>query len=113
MAIVAAIVLSAGVLLGMAVAVLHARPSAGRMRARLGLLHGALGAAGFAVLAAGRFGGGADTLTWDAVALLAAALLAGATYYAWVRRGRPPDTVLLLHGSLGFIGYVLLVAAVR
>jgi hypothetical protein len=102
--------LSLAVLLGLLLAVLHVRAAGGRARARLGLLHGGAGAAGVAVLLLARRDAVAQVLAWDAVALLAAALLGGAVWYVWQRRGRPPELVLVLHGAAALIGYALLAA---
>jgi hypothetical protein len=108
MLLLAFVVLSLAVLLGMLLAVLHVRPGGGRARARIGLLHGGGGAAGVALLLLALRGAVLGALAWDAVALLVAGLLGGATCYVLVRRGRPPDLLLVLHGALAFIGYVLL-----
>jgi hypothetical protein len=112
MRVAAFAVLSAAVLMGMVLAALHVRPGGGRARALLGLPHGGLGVLGLLALAAALRGATPDTLTWDAVALLVAAVLAGGTYYVLARRGRPPNALLVLHAAFGFIGYVLLAAYV-
>lgn len=100
--------LSVAVLLGMALAVMHVRPGGGRVLARVGLLHGGVGALGVAAMLVALRQSVLGALGWDAVALLTAALLGGGTYYVLARRGRPPGLLLVLHGALAFIGYVLL-----
>jgi len=103
-------VLSAAVLLGMVLAVQHARPGGGRARARLGLLHGGVGVLGVAAMLLGVRRVPLGALGWDAVVLLIAGLLGGASYYVLARRGRPPDLILVLHGAAAFIGYLLFAA---
>ncbi len=105
--------LSAAVLFGMVLAALHMRPRRGAALARLGPLHGLLGAAGVVIMAVALRHAVLGALAWDAVALLTAALLAGATYYLLrLLRGPPPNLILVLHGMLAIIGYVLLAAYV-
>jgi hypothetical protein len=104
--------LSAAVLLGMLLTVLHVRPGGGRARARIGLLHGGVGTLGVLLMLPALRSAVLGALAWDAVALLVAALLGGGTWYVWVRRGRPPELILVLHGAAAFIGYVLLAAFV-
>jgi hypothetical protein len=104
--------LSLAVLFGMVLAVLRVRPGGGRTRARIGLLHGGIGAVGVVAMLLALRHAVLGALAWDAVALLVAALLGGATWYVWVRRGRPPEMILVLHGALAFIGYALLAACV-
>jgi hypothetical protein len=104
--------LSIAVLLGMALVVLHVRPGGGRVQARLGLLHGGVGAIGVAALLVALRHAVLGALAWDAVALLTAGLLGGVTWFVLAQSGRPPDLILVLHGAVAFIGYVLLAAFV-
>jgi hypothetical protein len=74
-------------------------------------VHGTLGAAGLAALAAAIATGSLHgPFAWDAAILIAAALLSGlAMAYRVLRTHSGPGAVLLLHISLAVIGYLLVI----
>ncbi|HTW28147.1 MAG TPA: hypothetical protein VME92_13540 [Acetobacteraceae bacterium] len=109
--------LSAAVLLGGTLGVLHLRPAGGAPRA-LGLVHGALAVCGLALLlislrpTARAEANGTAMLGPDGAVVLAAALLAGLGVLYKLRRGARGAAGLLmaLHATLAFMGYVMVAA---
>jgi hypothetical protein len=110
-------VLTLVVLLGLTLALLHMRPGRGAP-ALLGAAHGVLGATGIVLLllaaqrSAKAAAQGAGTFGFDATWLLVFALLLGLTVLYFVRRGRAGQAALMivLHGTIAVMGYVILVA---
>lgn len=109
-------VLALAVVLGAVLAVLHLRPSGLRPSWPVGLVHGAIGAAGLALLIAslggssrGATNGTAEFGTF-AAALIALALLAGLGLLAMLSSGRRPGVLIAVHATLAITGFVILAA---
>jgi hypothetical protein len=112
--------MTAAVLLGSVLALLHLRP-AGRTPRRtppwpFGALHGAIGASGFAALLAALQGPprgvafGVGPFGLFAAALLALALLAGLFLLGALRLGRRASFLIAVHAGLAIAGFVILAA---
>ena len=110
MTTLAAAFLLAAVLLGAGLAALTLRPNARTAPGVLRLLHGLTGAGGLALtVALIRSGREASTLTWEAVGLVALALLIGLIVWRRPRSlGPSAGMILTLHALFGATGAAIL-----
>jgi hypothetical protein len=119
MLLAAVLVLCVAALAGLTLAMLHGSlPDGRRVPWAAGIAHGAVGAAGLALLALGLWRSpvhgaqqGATTFGPLALALICGTLLLGAApVLARLRKRRPPIMALGLHATLAVMGIVLLAA---
>jgi len=109
-------VLSLAVVLGIVLAFLHLRPGARRPPWQLGLLHGIVAIAGFALLLAALAGpprgllNGTARFGTMAEFLFAAALPMGLVVFALLYAGRRAGFLIAVHATLAITGFVILAA---
>ena len=107
----AAVLFAVAALGGITLATLHLRQKELPMALAIG--HGLLAAAGLAVLIVAVVGGSAGNLLIASLALFVIAALGGFALFSFhLRRLRLPTPVVLIHGLVAVIGFVLLLVRI-